>query len=177
MVTIRERFLPIGDNRPGQRFGSSLPNGLVQHSTACPSATDDDIDAYFLHNPQVQASAHIVVDWADAVKIIPLSEIAWHAGQTANHQFLGIELCETPEKEKFESSIQNLLDVLEEIFKAYGWPVDYDERIAGGKHFYSHNQTSLLWRETTHTDPTGYLASHGYNMTLLSAALEERLKA
>lgn len=173
MVTIRDDFLPIGINRPGTPFAQGFPLGLVQHSTATSGATAADIARYF-HSPR-DASCHLIVDWTEAVKIIPLSEIAWHAGYTANHRYLGVELCETPLKEQFDQSIQNLLDVLEEIFRAYAWPTDYADPANEAHHFFSHNQTSLLFHETSHTDPTGYFAGHGYSMQMLQDALHARL--
>jgi N-acetylmuramoyl-L-alanine amidase len=173
MVMIREDFLPEGLNWSNTPL---VAQGVVVHSTATPSATAADEDKYF-HGANRDASAHIFVDWVEAVKIVPLSKVAWHAGYTANHKFYGVELSETSDPAQWAASLENLLDLLASIFQMMRWPVDYTEPPVGGRHLYSHAQTSQLYRETDHTDPVAYLDSHGYSMLQLADDLSKRVAA
>lgn len=150
-------LLDAGHNRPGT---SLAPSGIVVHSTDDLNATAVDIRNYFNNNPGVQASAHLAVDWSQAVTLIPwqpgVAEIAWHAGATANQRFIGIEWCETDQPDLFAQGYANGVAVARTILDWYGWPVDV-------AHIFSHAQISDLYHETDHTDPIPYLTRH--NMT------------
>ncbi len=161
------------------RPGTPLrPQGLVLHSTADPGATAREVRAYFegqaLRFAALQpgsafgedmlafasgadASAHAVVDWAEAIVLVPLDEVAWHAGHTANGLFLGMELCETHDPAQFHDSFLRWIDGARELFALYGWPV------VDGQTLRSHKQVSAQWHETDHTDPIDYLAAHGHS--------------
>jgi len=144
-------------NRPGLRFADGFPNGLVIHSTATPEATAKNIWDYFQNNPQVEASAHMAIDWTEARVLIPLlanPEIAWHCGHTGNHRFVGVELCESADPGKFAAMYANALEVCSTIIHFYGWVVD-------DLYVWSHDRVSLTFHETDHTDPIGFFASHG----------------
>ena len=166
-VPMREDFLPIGTNRPGTHFAPGYPIGCVIHSTATPGASAADEDHYF-HGANRGASAHIFVDNHEAIKVIPLSEEAWHAGQTANARYLSLEIAETADPDEFKQDIQDALDILEDMARVYSWPADTT-------HFPAHADTSAWFKETDHTDPVAYFASHGYSMSQLRADLAARL--
>lgn len=148
-------LLETGHNRPGTSFS---PSGIVLHSTDDLNATATAIRNYFNNNPGAQASAHLAVDWTQAVTMIPWqpgkSEIAWHAGPTANRRYLGIEWCETDDPSLFAQGYGNFLTIVRTILDMYRWPVD-------PAHVFSHAQTSQLFHETDHTDPLPYLSRHG----------------
>jgi len=157
------QLLDPGHNRPGTGL---LPSGIVLHSTDDLSATSVDIRNYFNNNPQVQASAHLVVDWTQAVTMIPWqpgqTELAWHAGPTANHRYLGIEWCETDDPALFGQGYANYTATVRTILDWYRWPVD-------AQHVFSHAQISSLYHETDHTDPLPYLARHNKTWDQLAA--------
>jgi len=161
-------LLEVGHNRPGTPFA---PAGIVLHSTDTPSATASRIRDFFNSHPEDQASAHACVDWTQAVTMIPWqpgkAEIAWHAGPTANHRFLGIEWCETDDPALFAQGYANYVAAVRAVLDLYQWPVD-------DAHVWSHDRISSTFHETTHVDPTPYLTKHGKTwdqlMTDISAA-------
>jgi N-acetylmuramoyl-L-alanine amidase CwlA len=150
-----EDFLELGHNRPGTPF---VPSGIVLHSTDTPGATAAQIRNAFDSHPKDQASAHACVDWIRAVTMIPWqpgkAEIAWHAGPTANHRFLGIEWCETGDPALFAQCYANYVAAVRAILDLHHWPAD-------DAHVWSHERISSTFRETTHVDPTPYLTKHG----------------
>lgn len=141
----------------GHRSGEALaPTGLVLHSTADPGATAEQIRAFFarLQSPN-RVNAHLAVDWNVALQLVPYTEVAWHAGPTANGRFLGMELCETKDPDQFHTSFLSWIAIAVQLFKTHRWPVD-------DAHLWSHARVSATFHETDHTDPIDYLASHGH---------------
>lgn len=149
-----DELLEVGHNRPGTAF---TPTGIVLHSTDTPQAPAAQIRNFFDSHPADQASAHVCVDWIQVVTMIPwrpgTAEIAWHAGPTANHRFLGIEWCETDDATLFAQGYANYLAAVRAIIDAYTWSVD-------DAHVWSHERISNTFHETTHVDPTPYLTKH-----------------
>ncbi len=149
-----DALLEPGHNRPGTPLS---PSGIVLHSTATLGATAVQIRDYFNNTPRAQASAHICVDWTQAITMIPWqpgkAEIAWHAGPTANHLFLGIEWSETNDSDLFAEGYANYVAAVRTILDLYGWPVDEG-------HVWSHERISYTFHETTHVDPIPYLTEH-----------------
>jgi len=166
-LPIKVDFLPVGHDRPGTPL---TPQGVVVHSTATPGATAENEDTAF-HTHDFHASAHFFVDWNEAVKLVPLGEVAWHAGPTANSRFIGIELCETADDGQWKQSLANLLELLGMIFPVYGWTVVDDNVL------WSHARVSQTFGETDHTDPVEYFASHGYSMDQLKIDLQAQINA
>ena len=78
-------------------FNNEMPDTIVIHYTASGSA-ESAINT--LSNPNVKASAHIIVDWDGSItQLIPFNKIAWHAGRSAwngrtglNKFSIGIEI-------------------------------------------------------------------------------------
>jgi N-acetylmuramoyl-L-alanine amidase len=139
-------------SRPG---GSLVPQGVVLHSTATPEATARNVRDYFNGPPPRSASAHFAVDWVESIIMIPVNEMAWGAGPTANHRYLHIELCETRDAFKFHDSFLAWIALARELFTLFGWPVD-------PQHLWSHKMISDTFHESTHVDPIPYLVSHNH---------------
>jgi len=161
-VQISEQLL--SRNRPGTPL---TPRGIVIHSTACPGATAQNIRDSFNRPDSAKASAHYAVDWNGAIRMIPDSEMAWHAGPTANRQYLSVELCETDDPVKFDAAWRNLIDLVTYICRRYGWDTGP---------IWSHRGISQAYHDTDHTDPIGYLASYGKTWDDLLADIESELK-
>ena len=78
-------------------FSNEMPDTIVIHYTASGSA-ESAINT--LSNPNVKASAHIIVDWDGSItQLIPFNKIAWHAGRSSwngrtglNKFSIGIEI-------------------------------------------------------------------------------------
>lgn len=91
MSLWRNEFIPINEfTRPGIKRNHT--RNLVWHYTANPGASAANHYRYFSNLRDRYASAHIFIDRNEAICIIPLDEIAYHAEQ-ANPYSIGIELC------------------------------------------------------------------------------------
>lgn len=146
----------IVNNRPGTPLD---PVGQVVHATADPGATADDIHNYFNNHVNAQASTHAVIDWNSIIELIPENEIAWHAGPTANHEFLSFEMCEPAANDpdrgnKFQEVWNRAVWYCAKTCVKYGWNAN--------DNIFSHNGIAKMYpSETNHTDPYGYFTAYG----------------
>ena len=144
-----------------------VPVGLILHETATPGATAEN-EFNFFNTAERGASAHGFVDWNGYVQTVPYTEIAWHAGQTANRRYIGIELCHAETQEEFIKVWDNAALVIASIFSYFGWEVTKDTLL-------SHSDVSLRWGETDHTDPIGYFKKFGKTMEDFKAAVKNEI--
>jgi N-acetylmuramoyl-L-alanine amidase len=141
--------LPKGTYRHG------VYEGVVAHSTATPEATDEAESTYFHREwKNRKAFPHFFVDWDSVTQIADIDHPAWAAGN-GNPRFVHIELCETKDPFKFKES-----------YKRYVWLTAHILRqknlgVTDGKTLVSHDWVSKHLGGTDHTDPIGYLKSHG----------------
>ena len=110
------------NRRPGIAM---LPQYITIHSTGNPNSTARN-ERGWLTNPSNTrtASWHICVDEKEAVEAIPLTEVAWHAGDgngQGNRASIGIEICESGEREK---TLRNAVQLVAKLLKERGWGVD-----------------------------------------------------
>lgn len=139
--------------------GVGKPEGVVVHETATPGATAEDEVSYFNNNwPTIQTYVHAFVDSSEIINIHSADYAVWGAGPTANSKYIQVELCEASTVDGFARSVANDAYYVASKLKQYGLPVEY------GKTVLSHDQTSQMYGETTHTDPTGYFAKWNYGM-------------
>lgn len=162
---VTEKLLPLGKstNRPGTPL---RPVGVVIHETATPGATAANEYRYFAGGYR-GASAHYFVDDKTILRVIPENEMAWHAGPTANKQYLSIELCHFKEAARFEEVWKRGVWLAADMCRRYGWDPD--------KAIRSHAWVSKTWRETDHMDPEGYFAAHGKSMEQFIADVKKEL--
>ena len=128
-----------------------IPMGIVIHETATPGATAEN-EYNFFNSADRNASAHGFVDWKEYIQTIPYDEVAWHAGYTANYQYIGIEMCHATNKADFEKVWNNTIEIVVEIMNRYGFSVN---------DITTHDEVSRRWGETDHTDPIGYFRKFG----------------
>ncbi|AKP67236.1 N-acetylmuramoyl-L-alanine amidase family protein [Companilactobacillus ginsenosidimutans] len=139
--------------------GVGKPEGVVVHETATPGATAEDETSYFNNNwPTIQTYVHAFVDASEIINIHSADYAVWGAGPTANSKYIQVELCEASTTDQFARSIANDAYYVAFRLHQYGLPVEY------GKTVLSHDQTSKMYGETNHTDPTGYFANWNYGM-------------
>lgn len=139
--------------------GVGKPEGVVVHETATPGATAEDEVSYFNNNwPTIQTYVHAFVDDTQTINIHSADYAVWGAGPTANSKYIQIELCEVSTTDQFARSVANDAYYVAYRLHQYGLPVEY------GKTVVSHDQTSKMYGETNHTDPTGYFAKWNYDM-------------
>ena len=101
------------------------PKYLTIHSTGNPSSTAKNERAW-LTNPTNDrtASYHIVVDEKEAIEVLPLNEVAWHAGDgngQGNRASIGIEICESGNRAK---TLQNAVKLVTKMLKERNWGVE-----------------------------------------------------
>ena len=115
-MKIKQDFIPIGNKRPGEKLKSL--DYITIHSTANPSSTAQN-ERDWLVNPSNTrlASWHIVVDEKEAIQAIPFDEVAFHAGDyDGNRYSVGLEICESGDREKTISNAIKLTAFLLEKF-------------------------------------------------------------
>ena len=98
------------------------PVYLTIHSTA-----NLDSDAWgersYLLNPENTSDTafHIVVDYKEAIEVVPLDEVAYHCGNLDGNKItVGIEICERGDREK---TLQNAIQVASDFLNAREWTI------------------------------------------------------
>lgn len=143
------------------------PTGIVIHSTATPEATDEGEFNYF-NACNRDASAHFFVDYDSISQFIAETIVSWHAGYTANHRFIGIELCEFKDATKFTETWNRGVWLTATL--AIKWGIAVDK-------IFTHHQISDMYHESNHTDPDAYFAAHGKNFNMFKADVVAMIKS
>jgi N-acetylmuramoyl-L-alanine amidase len=114
--------IPKGSKRPGYPMVAQY---LTLHSTANPNSTAKNERAWLTNPTNTRiASWHIVSDEKEAIEAVPLNEVAWHAGDangTGNRGSIGIEICESGNREK---TLANAVEMTVRLLKERKWGVD-----------------------------------------------------
>lgn len=144
------------------RNGVGKYEGVVAHSTATPEAP-----AINIHNYEVRtwntAFVHYVVDWTQIIYHADVNYKCYGAGATANQRYVSVELCETADPNKFNESYARYVFILAKILHDKGLGVTQFGS------FWTHADISSKLGGTNHTDPVGYLSSHGKSIAQLIA--------
>lgn len=158
----------ISKNRPGTELHAV---GVVLHETATPGATAENEYQYF-NRSHVKASAHAFVDDRAAIQTIPYDEMAWHAGQTANSRYIGIEMCRPAYYDPvyFKKVYQNTVELIADLFLNFIGVLLITEN-----NLMSHAEVSVKWKETDHTDPNAYFMEYGKSMDIFRRDVQDRI--
>ena len=136
------------------------PIGCVIHETGNAGATAQMNFRYF-NTGDRKASAHAFIDWTEILQLIPWNEKGWHAGPTANNRYIGIELCRPKTKD---------IAKFNEVWKRGVWLTAYlftsilSIFTIDKQNLISHDEARIQFKDTTHTDPTGYFKEYGKTM-------------
>ncbi|MDP4146530.1 MAG: N-acetylmuramoyl-L-alanine amidase [Bacillota bacterium] len=154
----------INKNRSHQALS---PIGLVIHDTDNEGATAQNNRDYF-NRVYVAASAHYFVDWNTDIQTIPENEVAWHAGPTANHRYLSIEMCMPygHDAAKFNAVYQNTIELAASICKRYNW---------NANNIFSHYWCSMTFHQTNHEDPIAFLEQYGRSWDMLLSDIQNAI--
>ncbi|UOF90747.1 N-acetylmuramoyl-L-alanine amidase [Fodinisporobacter ferrooxydans] len=155
--TINVNLIPGLPKNP-YRNGVGQYEGVVMHATAVYNDTANGERNYETNHWQ-DAFVHAFVDDTQILQTADFNYIAWHAAYTANQRFLGFELTQTADSVKFAAAYDRW------IWLAARKLFDLKLGVVDGVTILSHKQVSDLWKETDHTDPIEYLASHGKSWT------------
>lgn len=136
MSFIKYEYIRINKfSRPGIK--NSRIEGLIMHYTANNGGTARNHKSYFNNLNGVYASAHLFVDDEEAICVIPLNEVAYHAndiqkyvnGQpyyplrsiigNANYSTIGIEMCLDRNGKITEKTFQNTVKAVKELIAKY----------------------------------------------------------
>lgn len=121
MSLWRNEFIPVNEfTRPGIKRNHT--RNLVWHYTANPGASAANHYRYFANLRDRYASAHIFIDKNEAICIIPLDELAYHAGP-ANPYSIGIELCIEQDGSFHPDTIAQAVAIGKELNRMYGLTV------------------------------------------------------
>ena len=147
-VTVQEQY--INQNRSYQTLNAT---GLVIHDTDAEGGTAQNNRDYF-NRVYSASSAHYFVDWSTVIQTVPESEVAWHAGPTANHRYLSIEMCMPygNNQAQFNATYKKTVELAADICKRHGW---------SSNDIHSHYWVSYNFHETDHEDPIEFLQSYG----------------
>lgn len=158
----------IEKNRPKEPLNAK---GMVVHETATPNATAENEQKYFANGAGGrQASVHGFVDYDSILKTIPFNEVAWHAGSTANHNYIGIELCHFDDEAKFNETYKRAVWLFADTFVNYLKITTITK-----ENLMSHDEVSKAWHETNHTDPVGYFSQHGKTVDMFRADVQKEI--
>ena len=166
-MEIKQHFI-TSSSRPRTPL---KPIGLVLHDTATLGATAQNEHDYF-QNHAPRASAHAFVDWNEIHQLIPWNEVAWHAGPTANHSRIGIELCvpKTKDQDKFNKVWNNAVWMF-----AFLMVNVLKENMVTKENLMSHAEVSNKWKETTHQDPIEYFKQYGKTVDDFRTAVQVKI--
>lgn len=116
------------NRRPGLPLAATT---ITIHNTGNPSSTAGNERAWLTNPTNTRtASYHIVVDAREAVEVLPLNEVAWHAGdgsgaKSGNRTSIGIEICERDMTlGEYAQTLTNAVDLVAKMLHERGWGVD-----------------------------------------------------
>lgn len=119
-MNYAQDHIPLGKLRSGTKI---VATSITIHSTGNPTSTAKN-ERGWLTNPINDriASWHIVIDEKEAIEVIPLDEVAYHAGDKQGNNFsIGIEICESGNREK---TLSNAARLVAEMLYERGWGID-----------------------------------------------------
>jgi len=158
----------ISYNRPGTKL---KPKGVVVHETGNPGGmAQNHFDYWNAKNRGTSVQA--VVDWNEAIQLIPYNEVSWHAGRTANLSMIGVELCRPAEydEDKFNAVWDTAVKLFADIFiEQVGVPIVTKDNLM------SHAEVSDKWHETNHQDPVSYFVEYGKTVDDFRRAVQQRI--
>lgn len=143
----------------GYRYGVGQPEGVIVHETSEANVSAQQFaDRFNAQWPTLQTYVHAFVDDKQVLNIHNTDYTVWGAGPTANSRFIQVELCRVNTREEFAHSLANDANYIASKLIQYNLPD------VAGETVLSHQQTSMLWHQTKHTDPVYYFSTWGYDM-------------
>jgi len=112
------------NRRPGTRMEAST---ITIHNTSNPSSTARNERSWLTNSLNTRtASFHIVIDDEEAIEVIPLNEVAWHAGDgsqssSGNRTSIGIEICESG---NYEQTLKYAARLVAGMLFERNWGID-----------------------------------------------------
>jgi N-acetylmuramoyl-L-alanine amidase len=124
----RKDHIPRGtahNRRPDLLLSAST---ITIHNTGNPTSTAANERAWLTNPSNTRtASYHIVVDAKEAIEVLPLNEVAWHAGDgskpaSGNRTSIGIELCErNTYAGEYKQTLNHAVDIVTRLLLERNW--------------------------------------------------------
>lgn len=155
---IEKRFIP---SLPLQRKTINLyviAHEAGNENNTGPDAFENEI-RYMTNNWRNAFTSDWVGGGGRIAQLAPVGRVQWGAGPKANlYSYAHVELARTHDPEQFKKDYAAYIWLLRKRAKDAGIPYAFDGKGPGIK---SHEWVSKNLGGTNHTDPFGYLASHG----------------
>lgn len=177
------RYPFIGARRHGGSQSTTHLKRIVMHSTVTPCETGwaRKVAGWF-HTWDKAASAHYVVDPTTIIKCLHDNQVAYHA--PPNTGTLGIEQTDSSNHDSSDVWLKGdhlkMLKLSAALVaakcKAYNVPVVWlsvADLKAGKRGITSHNNVSLAWHQTTHTDPGEFPAADFIEMVKAAGQVDD----
>ncbi|PTJ75178.1 glucosaminidase domain-containing protein [Staphylococcus kloosii] len=162
----------IASYLPKYSYRNGKPEGIVMHDTANDNSTIQG-EVNYMKNNYNSAFVHAYVDGNRVIETANTDYLAWGAGPAANDRFIHVELVHTHTADDFARSINNYADYAATNLLYYGLKPDSAEYDGQGT-VWTHRAVSNYLGGTDHSDPHGYLQSHGYTYDELYDLINEK---
>jgi len=151
-LNLFEEYIPLHmRNRPGTIMS---PTTITLHNTSNTAhGADADRHSRFVRNTgyyewngrKIWVSWHYTVDDGKVIKQLPLNEVSYHAGSTANGSSIAIETCMNSDIDQAAADAR-LVKLVAALLFDFGWGTD---RVVSHKHWTGKNCPILLLQDWT----------------------------
>lgn len=103
------------------------PTTITIHNTGNPSSNAQNERGWLTNSSNTRtASFHIVIDEKEAIEVIPLNEVGWHAGDgsgtsSGNRTSIAIEICESG---NYGQTLENAILLVASMLKERNWGIE-----------------------------------------------------
>lgn len=106
---------------------SMIPEGICVHNTANDAPAINE--ANYCRNNNNATSYHIAVDEKEAIELLPLNRMAFHAGDglngKGNRKYIGIEICYSKSGgTRYNQAESNAIKLIAKMLHECGWSID-----------------------------------------------------
>lgn len=150
MYEIKEQLIPGLPHRPYRNGSYEV---VCAHETGAYGGTAESNRDYEARTWE-RAFVHFFVDWNSIVQTALTGYQAWGAGYPANEFCVHVELVRTRDADEFQESYKRYCWLLAKLLR------DGNLRFSRST-LMGHDDIRREYGGTSHTDPYGYLASHG----------------
>jgi N-acetylmuramoyl-L-alanine amidase len=107
--------------------------------------------------------------------MVPVNEMALHAGNTANTRYIGIELCEP--KDSDPDRVRKFTETWNRAVWYYAWLLIHyvGKTTVTPQVIPSHAEISKWWKQTNHTDPVGFFKKYGKTVEMFRSDVQKEI--
>lgn len=154
-MKITTRFMTSNDcYRTGQKI---VPKGIMVHSTATPGVMAAAWYSQW-NKPGVSKCVHAFLDDNEVIQYLPWNYRGWHAGGSANNNYIGFEICEPKDlndKDYFAKAYKTAVELTVMLCRKYGLTE---------KNVICHSEGYKKGIASNHADVMHWFPKHGKSM-------------